>query len=239
MNENVNTNQNNNGGNNGGANPPANQNGGENKNDANNNGGQNNQNNVTPPTFDTAKISDADFGKIFDDPRTFQHSRFKELNDLAQKGKAAAEAEAKRQQDEAVKKGEFDKVLGEKDTKISQLTTQLQTSAINQNLTIEAQKAGAVDIDAVLKLVDRSAIKIDDAGNITGAKEALEALLKDKPYLGKPGTQRLGDNSNPGNQNTGDLKRFKRSEIENPEFYRANEKDILASIKAGLVENDL
>ena len=32
---------------------------------------------VTP--FDTSKISDEDFAKVFDDPRTFQHSRFKEL----------------------------------------------------------------------------------------------------------------------------------------------------------------
>lgn len=241
MNEetNVNQNQNNNNGDGGGANHQNGGQGSENQNQ-NQNQNQNNQNNQNTVTFDPAKISDADFGKIFDDPRVFQHSRFKDLAEDAKAGKAAKEAEAKRQQDEAIKKGEFDKILGEKDKTITDLTAKITTSTINQALTIAATKLGAVDIEAVLALVDRSKLSVDANTNaVTGVDDALKALSEGKAYLfGKQGTQRMGSPSNPGDQNTGDLKRFKRSEIENPEFYRANEKDILASIKAGLIEND-
>lgn len=229
---------NNNGGQGGGANPPADANANAN---ANANGGQNNQNTPTPPSFDPAKVSDAEFAKIFDDPRVFQHSRFKELAEDAKAGKAAKEAEAKRQQDEAIKKGEFDKVLSERDKKIAELQTSLTTGKINQSLTLAATKLGAVDLEAVLALVDRSKLSIDEAtGTVKGIDEALKTLSETKTYLfGKQSTQRLGSQSNPNNQNTGELKRFKHSEIQNPEFYRANEKDILASMAAGLIENDL
>ncbi len=193
------------------------------------------------PTFDTAKISDADFAKVFDDPRTFQHSRFKELAEDAKAGKAAKDAEAKRQQDEAIKKGEFDKVLSEKDGKITELSTKLTTTIINQNLIIAASKLGAVDTEAVLALVDRSKLSFDDATqSVKGVEEALKALSETKQYLfGKQGTQRLGSASNPNQNNTGDLKRFKHSEIKDPVFYREHEQEILASMKAGLIENDL
>lgn len=190
--------------------------------------------------FDTAKISDADFEKIFDDPRTFNHSRFKDLNELAKKGKAADEAEAKRQQEEAVRKGDFDKVLGEKDGKITELQTIIKTQGINAALTIAASKLNAVDIDAVLALVDRSKISVEDSGKVSGIEDALKTLQTSKAYLfGKQGTQRLGSGANPNQADTGELRRFKHSQIIDPVFYRANEKDILASQKAGLIENDL
>lgn len=246
MNDNANAgnggnNNQNNGGQGGGANPPVDPNKGGKGNDAGNDkGNQKNQNNQGTPAFDPAKISDADFAKVFDDPRTFQHSRFSELNELAKYGKTAKEADEKRKQDEAVKKGEFDKVLSEKDQKIADLTKAQQTSHINTKLTIAAAKLNAVDVDAVLALVDRSKISIDDKGIVTGLDEALKTLTEGKAYLfGKSGTQRMGTGANPGNQNTDDLKRFKHSQILDPVFYRENEADILASQKAGLIENDL
>jgi hypothetical protein len=192
--------------------------------------------------FDPAKISDADFEKIFSDERLFKHSRFSELNDLAKAGKAAKDAETKRLQDEAVKKGDFEKVLGEKETKITELSQTVQKMAVNNALTIAASKLNAVDPDAILALVDRSKIAVDDSGKVTGVDDALKALTESKAYLfGKSNTQttRLGTGANPGSNNTGDLKRFKHSELQNAEFYKANEKDILASMKAGLIENDL
>ena len=202
--------------------------------------GQNNQTTQTP-TFDPAKISDAEFEKVFSDERLFKHSRFKELAEDAKAGKAARDAEAKRQQDEAIKKGEFDKVLSEKDNTIKTLTERVQTVTTNNAIALAASKLGAVDPDAVLALVDRSKISIDEkTGVVTGVEEALKSLFEAKPYLaGKQGTQRLGSPSNPNQQNTGDLKRFKHSEIQDPVFYREHEAEILASMKAGLIENDV
>lgn len=40
-----------------------------------------------------------------------------------------------------------------------------------------------VDYDAALALMDKSKIKVDEKGEVTGVKEALEALTKAKPYL--------------------------------------------------------
>jgi len=51
------------------------------------------------------------------------------------------------------------------------------------SLKIEAQAAGSVDADAVAALADRSQIKVGDDFTVTGAKEAVEALKKGKPYL--------------------------------------------------------
>jgi len=46
-----------------------------------------------------------------------------------------------------------------------------------------AQRAGAVDPDAVLALVDRSTVKVGDDGQVTGVDEAVKALLDTKQYL--------------------------------------------------------
>jgi hypothetical protein len=57
-----------------------------------------------------------------------------------------------------------------------------------------------VDADAAYALMDRTAVKINDAGEVEGVKEALEALTKAKPYLvGKGDTVGgVGSGSNPG-----------------------------------------
>lgn len=42
---------------------------------------------------------------------------------------------------------------------------------------------GLVDADVALQLLDKTNIKIDDKGVVTGVKEAIEALKESKPYL--------------------------------------------------------
>ncbi|MEN6637372.1 MAG: hypothetical protein ABFC56_16095, partial [Clostridiaceae bacterium] len=56
-----------------------------------------------------------------------------------------------------------------------------------------------VDPDADLALMDKSNIKVDDKGNVTGVKEALDALTKAKPYLvGKASGGAWGDKQGGG-----------------------------------------
>ena len=52
----------------------------------------------------------------------------------------------------------------------------------------EAGAMGFVDPEAAYLLLDRSEVAIGDAGEVTGVKEALEALAKAKPYLVKATT---------------------------------------------------
>lgn len=42
-----------------------------------------------------------------------------------------------------------------------------------------------VDADAAVLLMDKSSVKVDEKGTVTGVKEALEALVNAKPYLTK------------------------------------------------------
>lgn len=57
---------------------------------------------------------------------------------------------------------------------------------------------GLVDADAAFALMDRSAVKVDDKGNVAGVKEALDALIKAKPYLkATPAGTKIGGGSNP------------------------------------------
>lgn len=49
----------------------------------------------------------------------------------------------------------------------------------------ECNTLNIIDSDVALALLNREKIKLED-GKATGVKEALEALIKDKPYLVKP-----------------------------------------------------
>lgn len=58
---------------------------------------------------------------------------------------------------------------------------------IKSAVTSAATVAGAVDPDAVLALLGDDAVTVGDDGQVTGADEAVKALLESKPYLvGKP-----------------------------------------------------
>jgi hypothetical protein len=191
--------------------------------------------NVTEPTPAKKPFDET----VFDDPELWKHPRFKSLNERAKRAdeleKAQSEADEKRLA-EAKKFEELaTKVAQERDTIKSKLTSSIQDNRI----ITEATKIGVVDVEAVLKLVDRSNVRIDDNGNVTGALEAVTALVSSKPYLKVgQGNRPIGSATNPGADDQAGLKRFKLSQIQNPVFYKENEADILKAYAAGLIEND-
>jgi hypothetical protein len=197
--------------------------------------------NPTQPNAEAPKGGENAFDeRVFDDPRLWTHPRFKSLNERAKKAdaleKANAEAEEKRLQDAKKFEELANKRAAERDEIKSKFTSQLQDNRI----ITEASKVGVVDIETVLKLVDRANITIDENGNVSGAVEAVQALLAAKPFLkGKPGATTIGSPTNPGADANADIKKFKLSQLQNPIFYRENEKDILAAYKAGLIEDDV
>lgn len=101
-------------------------------------------------------------------------------------------AKAKRESDEA-NKSELEKektaraqAEADKKTALAAANTRLMSAEIK----VFAVQVGFVDPADAVALVDKTGIAVDDAGNITGAKEAVEALAKAKPHLlgtGKPG----------------------------------------------------
>jgi predicted nucleic acid-binding Zn-ribbon protein len=176
--------------------------------------------------------------QVLENPNLWKLDRIKDIQEKAKKAADFEAQEAKRAEDELKKKGEFEKLNEQKDQKITELQTQLQTQTINNILTIEASKAGAVDVNAVLKLIDRSGIQIAEDGTVSGASEAVTKLFETSPYLkGSGTTPSIGDASNPNDQNQG-VRRFTLTQVKDPIFYRANEKEIDKAMMLGLIVDD-
>lgn len=186
-------------------------------------------------TVDISKLSDDQFTKLFDDERVWKHPRFKQLSDEAKTGrqlkKQQEEAEAKKLEEQ----GEFKKLLEQEREKTKEATLALQIQAA-------AQKAGAVDLEAVTKLLNRNAILYNEDGTISGVDEAVTALLESKPYLKAGETNvapSVGSGTNPGSGTTPGKYKFTHSQIQDPKFYQEHEAEISEAMKNNQIENDL
>jgi len=199
-------------------------------------GQQQQQQQPAPSAFDPKTIGDADFAKIFDDPRTFEHPRFKELTAAQQELKALKKAQATENEKklEAEKKHEELATLRakERDDAIGQLNSVKTDNAIIK----EAVKKGITDLDAALKLIDRSAVKMNEDGTIAGIAEALDALIKNHPLV-KGAKRDIGSGSNPADGG-GDLAEFTMSQIQDPIFYAKNRDAINLAMAKGRIKDD-
>ena len=193
-----------------------------------------------PEAFDPSKVGDEDFEKVFDDPRVWKHPRFKNLNDRAKKADEYEKAEETRKAEELKKKGEFETLAKQEEEKRKAAELKLQTAQIDNQIQQIAAKVGAVDLEAVTKLIDRSNIKVNDDGTVTGVEEAVNGLLEAKPFLKGTGqTTNIGSGTNPSGDGKNAPRRFKHSEIQDPAFFKEHEQEIQAAMKAGLIEQDL
>jgi hypothetical protein len=124
------------------------------------------------------------------DPKTFSAEYVHELREenktwrqKAQGHETAAQT-AKREADEAKLAAEA-KIAEAKeaaDAKIAEANSAAQQRIIHAELKAVAAKAGMVDLDG-LKLLDLTAVTINDAGEVEGADALIEAAKKAKPYL--------------------------------------------------------
>lgn len=192
--------------------------------------------------FDTTKLSDEDFNKVFDDERLWKHERFKELNANAKAGKEAADKLKKLEEKQLEEQGKHKELAEKYKAEAEEARKLVQEEKIARAIQAEATKQGAGDLEAVLALINRGNIKVDDNGNITGADEAVKGLLEAKPYLKGANqgntTVKIGSGTQPGATNTG-AKKFTLSQIQNPTFYRENEKDIDEAYRTGNIIDDI
>jgi hypothetical protein len=211
------------------------------KNDGTGSGTDPNKNaNTSSQTLDLSKVGDEDFDKIFDDPRLYKHPRFKGLSDRAKKADDLENAQNKADEERLKKEKKFEELAIKAGAERDEWRGKFTQAQVDNKIIAEAIKVGVVDTEAVLKLIDRTNIKIDDAGTATGITEAVNALLAAKAYLkGKAGVVTIGAGTAPGQGDQTTAKRFKLSQIQDPVFYRANEKDILQAVKLNLVEDDV
>lgn len=61
--------------------------------------------------------------------------------------------------------------------------TRANERVLRAEVKLLAQAAGFVDPDDAWLLMDRSAVKLDEGGNVTGADAAIKALAEKKPHL--------------------------------------------------------
>lgn len=189
---------------------------------------------------DTSKFTQADWDKIYADPKLYEHTRFKNLNDQAKQAKILSDekkaAEEKRLTDEK----NFQELAKRKEDEAKSWQTKAEAATIDNRIAWEAQKLGVVDIEAATKLIDRNGIKLGEDGSVTGVAEAVKALVDSKPYLkgGSPQKPNIGGGTNPNNPNN-TVPRFKLSQIQDHEFFMKHEKEIQQAYIAGNIENDM
>lgn len=172
------------------------------------------------------------------DGKTVPYERFKEVNDkYAELQRAQAEAERKKLEET----GQFKTIAETEKARADKAADEVKQIRVENKVVQEAAKLGITDIEAAIKLMDKSKIVVSEDGTVTGADVALKELVTARPFLiDKSNPTRIGSPTNPASPDTNQgVRRFKHSEIKDPVFYRANEKEILKAMSLGLVENDL
>lgn len=142
--------------------------------------------------------------------------------------KEKSETEKKRLADE----GKFKELAEKSENEKKALEEKTKALFIDRALEREALSEGAIDPASAAKLANRSEIKIDEAYEVTGAKEAIAALVTSSSYLfdeeKKPDPQATGEGSPKPNLRdkvdaTGD---DKRSPVEKAtSFFEKSQKD--------------
>lgn len=174
------------------------------------------------------------------EPKPIPYDRFKEVNDAYKSYKelgfgTADELKAKldelkayeeaEQERKKAEMSEAERLKAEKEEaakkaeEASEQAKKAQESAnqriINTEIRSIARSLNANDPNDVLALMDKSDVKIDDDGNVTGVEDALKAFKESKPWLFKQpiGADALGG-SNPSKNPTADEMSAKEKELE-------------------------
>lgn len=189
------------------------------------------------------------------DPKVFDEAYVKQLRaEAAENRRKAKEAEERAQQQQREFQERLLKSLGlepdpnknwEKQLEEAKAAAQAATQKANQKLIraevkVIAKDLGIVDPDAAFALADLSKVQVGDDGEISGVKEALETLVKAKPYLvGKPPTGGgVGAGSNPPGAGGNGTPTFTRAQIKamSPEEVEKNWPAIMKQMEAGTLK---
>lgn len=111
----------------------------------------------------------------------------KDIRYRAQYKQAVQDHEAYKAKVESEKKqlSELATLTAQEKKAIENKIVDMQSRLIDSELKVAATAAGLQDLDFV-KLIDKSNLKIDEAGNVTGVKEAVEEFKKQKAFLFQP-----------------------------------------------------
>lgn len=132
-----------------------------------------------PPPPWKGPESQAELDRIIQDRLSRERAKFADYDDLKTKASRLDEIEAANQTE--LEKAQ--RAAEEATQRATQLEQQYRAATVRSAVQAAAMKAGAVDPDAVLALLPSDAVTIGDDGQVTGADEAVGALLEAKPFL--------------------------------------------------------
>lgn len=186
--------------------------------------------------FDPTKLGDGDLNRVLEDPRIWKTERLAGLlsakKELKKLKDSAEEAEKKKLE----KQGEFKKLLEKTQSELEKANARIGELALERQIANAVTAKGVQDVDAAVKLIDRSAITKDEAGNFTGVTEAVDGLIQQRPYL-VSNQQSVGSPTNPSAPGS-QVKKFKLSEIQDPAFYNEHHEEIKKAQIEGRIEDD-
>jgi hypothetical protein len=153
-------------------------------NNANDGGQQSDGSSKDDKPFATFPNKEAFDARIARSTKTELESMAKELGFDGVDAMKSAAAKAKEIEDANKTELEKEREARQKAESTSQAALdKANTRLINAELKVFASQAGYADPSDAVALVNRSDLKVDDDGNVTGAKEAVEALIAAKPHL--------------------------------------------------------
>lgn len=147
------------------------------------------------------------------------------------------DAEKKRLEDEGKTKELLELEKKEKES----LKSKYETTAKKSALKVEALKQGTLDADAVVALTELSEITLTEDGEVDQktVEKAISKLKQEKAYLfgGKP--KDIGGGGGAPNGGSDDIPTFKRSQLQDHEFYKKNKDQIMRAYSAGKIIDDI
>lgn len=182
--------------------------------------------------------------------RTFSQS---ELNAIVQDRIARERGRFANYKELETKAAEYDKLEAERMSEVERATneatasrdraekaeTALKSERLRNAVYTGSIKAGVVDPDAVLALIERDSL-IDSDGNPSGIDDAIAALLEAKPYL-RANTNPAKPVGNIGNGTRADTATsggFTRSQLKDSKFFEDNKADIFKALAEGRISED-
>jgi len=195
----------------------------------------------TQSQVDLKTLTGEQLNEVLENPNLWNNPRIKELRESqAQLKKLQDEAKAKEDQSLEENK-KFEELAKKRAEENQELQTRLEKLSVDNALSVQLQKEGVTDLEAALVLADRSSIKVDKNGKIEGVADVVKNLKEGKQYLftGTNGGTTVGSATNNNGANNTGAQKFKRSQLRDAEFYKANREEILKAQAAGLIENDL
>lgn len=188
--------------------------------------------------FDPSKLSDDDIKKVLSDDRLWKTDRLKELQDKAKKAKALEEEQKKAEEERLKQQGEWEKLAKQNEETANGFKTKYEQSLISNAVYREALKQGIKDVELVEKLIDNGSITITEDGKIEGIAEQITTIVTARPYLKSANPQGGGPNIPGVNPPANPDGKIKLSDMNNPVYYRENEKAIQEALKTGNIDYD-